>query len=329
MTTTTNPPPIVAVTRCPDYSPDRVHSALQRQWELLDPSRSLIRPGDRVLIKPNCIVPRPPSSAAQTDPAVILAIAALVKDLGARPIVADSPAWGTIRACLEALGILDELKRMGVEVRTLNRPQAVKLDGVTGFRVPISRVAMEIDRIINLPKLKSHQQLGATFAVKNMFGVVPGKRKPLWHYLKGARQEDFCRMLIEIYRRLNPVVNLIDAVVGMEGPGPINGRPRPIGVLIGGADPIACEIVCCELIGLDPTSLPILRTARQIGFGCSDRDRIRVLGDPFDDLICRDFQPAIQTPLRFSLPRVCKSIAKQAVYVVRNQLSGRQEDAES
>lgn len=328
MTAVPSPLQTVAVVRCPNYVPESVGSAVRRLWDLVDPGRSLFRRGDRVLIKPNCIVPRPSSAAAQTDPAIILAIAELVRDLGGRPVVADSTAWGTIRACLEALGILDELKRRGIEVRTLNHTQAIRLPGVSGFRVPISRVALEADRIINLPKLKSHQQLGATFAVKNMFGVVPGKRKPLWHYLKGARHEDFCRMLIEIYRKLNPAVNIIDAVVGMEGPGPINGHPRPVGVIIGGVDPIACERICCELIGFNPAELPVLRTARQIGFGCSDREQIQVVGDSYDDLICRDFQPAVQTPLRFSLPRVCKSIAKQALYVVRNHVLRRQKKVE-
>ncbi|NLH15007.1 MAG: DUF362 domain-containing protein [Phycisphaerae bacterium] len=322
MTAAPNSPQTVAVVRCPNYVPERVRFAVGRLWDLLDPNHSLIRRGDRVLIKPNCIVPRPPSAAAQTDPTVILGIAELVRDLGGRPVVADSTAWGTIRACLEALGILDELKRRGIEVRTLNHPQAIRLPGVSGFRVPISRVALEADRIINLPKLKSHQQLGATFAVKNMFGVVPGKRKPLWHYLKGARHEDFCRMLIEIFRKLNPAVNIIDAVVGMEGPGPINGRPRPLGAIIGGIDPIACEMICCELIGFDPFTLPILHTARSIGFGCSERNDIEVVGDRYDDLICHDFQPAVQTPLRFSLPRVCKSIAKQTAYILQKRLLG-------
>ncbi len=317
------PSAIVAVTRCADYSPDKIYSSLQRQWDLLDPDRSIIRPGDRVLIKPNCIVPRPRETAAQTDPAVILAVAAIVQDLGGKPIVADSPAWGTIRACLDALKILEPLQQMGVQVRTLNRPQGIRLAGVSGLRVPISTLALEVDRIINLPKLKSHQQLGATFAVKNMFGVVPGKRKPLWHYLKGARHEDFCRMLIEIYRYLNPAINLIDAVIGMEGPGPINGRPRSVGVLVGGFDPIACERVCCDIIGFDPATLPILQTAQSIGFGCGKFGEIQIVGDPYKDLICRDFQPAVQTPLRFTLPRVCKSVARQALYIARTYFSNR------
>ncbi len=310
----------VAITRAPDYDRDRILVAVRRQFELLDPAGALFRRGDRVMLKPNCIVPRPSSCAAQTDPAVIVAVAHIVKDRGGRPFVADSPAWGTIRSCLDALGIADELTRMGVEIHSLNRPKAIRLDGVNGFGVPISCVAIEADAIINLPKFKSHQQLYATFAVKNMFGVMPGKRKPLWHYLKGARAEEFSRMLIEIYRYLSPAMNLIDAVVAMEGPGPINGKPRPVGVLVGGVDPIACERICCEIAGFDPECLPILRTAANIGFGCPDRDHVEVVGDAYDDLLCTNFEPARQVALRFSLPRVVKSIAKQAAYVVRNRI---------
>ena len=85
------------------------------------------------------------------------------------------------------------------------------------------------DVIINLPKFKSHQQLKATFAVKNMFGCVSGKRKALWHFRKGGSVDDFCELLIDIYRFLNPVLTIIDAVTAMDGPGPINGKARALG----------------------------------------------------------------------------------------------------
>jgi uncharacterized protein (DUF362 family) len=285
---------------------------------LLGGIRQFIRPSARVLIKPNLIVPAGPDRPAQTHPAVILALARQIKEAGAKPMVGDSPAWGDTASCLKALGIDSQLQAMGVPMVQLNKPVRIS---VNGARVGISRIALEADVIINLPKFKAHQQLGATFAVKNMFGCVAGKEKALWHFFKGGNPDDFCRMLIGIYQRLAPALTIIDGVVAMEGQGPISGSPKPLGFLIGGADPIACEYACCRLIGMDPATLPILQAAQAMGFGCPDEQALSIIGDPYQDSICRDFRFAQQTPLRFTLPRICKSVAKQAALLTKNAFS--------
>lgn len=115
-------------------------------------------------------------------------------------------------------------------------------------------------------------------------------------------------------------MTIIDGVIAMDGPGPISGRSRPLGWLIGGTEPIACEIVCSKLINLDCDNLPIVRTARQIGFGCKNFDDIEITGDPFPENVCTDFVLAEQTPIRFSLPRVCKSIYKQMLGQIRHKI---------
>jgi uncharacterized protein (DUF362 family) len=310
---------VVVVTRLADYRPDKVADAVARQFELAGGLDRFIGRGDHVLLKPNFIVPRPREAAAQTDPAVILAVAALLKDFGAKPFVGDSPAWGSIAACAKALGLDGPLGELGVPVRPLNRPRRVRIDGSL---VTISRVAMEADKIINLPKFKSHQQLGATFAVKNMFGCVCGKRKAFWHWARGRSYEAFCTMLIEIYKLLAPAFSIIDGVTVMQGQGPISGNARPLGFLIGGADPVACEMICCDLINLAPEQLPILRMARQLGFGCSEAGRIEVVGDDYRDGRCTDFQFAQPTPLDFTLSRVCKSICRQVAFRIKCMVSG-------
>jgi len=265
---------VVAVTRVGDYRDEDVLEAVRRQFELLGGLDRFIARGDRVLLKPNFIVPRRRELAAQTDPAVILAVARLVKDFGARPFVGDSPAWGNFESCLQALELAEPLRRLGVPFGPLDRPRRLRIDGSL---VSISRVALDADRIINLPKFKAHQQLGATFAVKNMFGAVCGKQKAFWHFARGKSHD-------------------------------------------GGADPVACEVVCCDLIGLETDCLPIIRTARKRGFGCADLKRIHVVGDDYADSRCGDFCFARITPLDFSLFRVCRSICRQLLFLARCSL---------
>ena len=308
--------PVVALTRCDNYNPPKIADAVRRQFELLGGLEKFVRAGDTVLLKPNFIAPKSRRHATQTDPAVIIEVARLLKDFGARPFVADSPAWSTTANCAKALKLDESLKSLGVPLKDLDRPKRIRI-GEQGTRVGISSVALDADVIINLPKFKAHQQLVATFAVKNMFGCVTGKEKAIWHFLKGGKANDFCRLLIDIYQYMNPALTIIDAVTVMEGHGPINGRARPLGWLIGGTDPIACETICAKLIGIEPEDLLIVQTARQIGFGCSDFTQIETAGDDFSRHICTDFELLDLVPIRFSFLHVCKSICKQIILLTK------------
>lgn len=310
----------VAVKRCDGYEPVAVRRAIESQFALLGGVEAFISPWQRILIKPNLIVPKGPDVPAQTHPEVIYALAEIIKDAGAIPLVGDSPAWSNTAGCLRALGVYDRLQKLGAEIVDLNRPERMNIEGAT---VGISRVALEADAILNVPKLKAHQQLSATFAFKNMYGCVcglGGKEKAYWHFARGADMEAFCRMIVGIYRKMAPVLNIIDGIVAMEGQGPINGRPRELGYLVAGVDPAACERVCCELVGFEPGDLPLLTTAAKMNVGCHDREAISVIGDEYQTPALPDFAPAQLTPLRFTFPRICKSILKQCVILLKNML---------
>lgn len=306
--------PTVAVTQCTDYSQAKLAEAISRQFELLGGLGKFVSRGDTVLLKPNFIAPKPRHCATQTDPSIIIEVARLLKDFGCKPFVADSPAWANVFACVKALELEEPLKKMGVPVKQLDNPKKCL---IARKMVGISSIALDADVIINLPKFKSHQQLVATFAVKNMFGCVSGKYKAYWHFAKGKKEESFCKLLIEIYRFLNPTLTLIDGVIAMDGKGPINGHPRPLGWLIGGSDPIACETICAKLINLSPEYVPVIRTAKEMQFGCCDIQSIKTLGDDFSKNICTDFLPAQLIPIRFSLLHLCKSIVKQILLLTK------------
>jgi uncharacterized protein (DUF362 family) len=306
----------VAVIKCKDYAHNLLEEALKRQFALLGGIDKFVKPGETVLIKPNFIAPKPRSQATQTDPAVLLMLAKLLKDFGARPFVGDSPAWGDVFACAKILELDEPLKKLGVPLRQLDKPRKIYIPEAR-TSVGISSIALDADKIINVPKFKSHQQLAATFAVKNMFGTVCGKAKAYWHFARGSNEKKFCKLLIGICKYLNPVLTIIDGITVMEGPGPINGHPRPLGFLIAGQEPIACEMVCAKLIDMPPDELPIVRTAQKILFGVTDLEQIEILGDDFAADTCHDFERAELIPVRFSLLRVCKSIVKQLLRKLR------------
>jgi len=307
----------VTITRCPDYSRPKIAEVIKRQFELLGGVKNFVKPGESVLLKPNFISPRSSRHATQTHPMVILETARLLKDFGARPFVGDSPAWGNVFACVKALRLQEPLKKLAIPVRQLDKPKWCRL-GTRNIKVGISSIALDADVIINLPKFKTHQQLVATFAVKNMFGCVSGKRKALWHFRKGGKADDFCELLIEIFRFMNPVLTIIDGIMAMDGPGPIKGRTRPLGWIIGGTEPMALETVCCEVANIKPEELPIIKTAAKMGLDCPDPDKIKILGDDFPESVCSDFERPELIPLRFSLLHVCKSIGKQIFLLAKS-----------
>ncbi len=306
----------VSIIHCPNYDRIAINRAIREHFKNLGQLESSISKGDKVLIKPNLICPKPAAQPAQTHPAVICETARILIEAGAKVTVADSPAWSNTLNCLKALDIDKELLEMGVRITDLDEPVGVTLPFVS-LKTCISRKALEADKIINLPKLKAHQQMGATIAVKNMFGAVPGKRKALWHYRQGESPATFAAMLLGVYELLRPTINIVDAVVAMEGQGPINGTPKYIGLLLASTDAVACEAVCAKVLGLDEDALPVVKAAMKLYPDCGDLKNIEIIGEDYRDYICRDFKHAIQTSLKFSLPRICRSVFRQVMIIVR------------
>ncbi len=311
------PNPAVTLTRCSDYNRAKIAQTIAAQFDLLGGLEKFVTRGDTVLLKPNFIAPKPRRCATQTDPAVLLETAMLLKDFGARPFIGDSPAWSNVFACIKALEMEDDLKKLSIPVKQLNKPKKCRI-GTKSIEVGISSVALGADVIINMPKFKTHQQLVTTFAVKNMFGCVSGKRKALWHFAKGGNGDEFCELLIEIYKFLNPALTIIDAVIAMDGPGPINGRARPLGYILGGTNPFALEVICSRLVNINPENLPIIKTAKKMGLNSPGADTIKILGDSLPQNPCMDFELPHLIPIRFSLPHVCKSICKQIFLLAKS-----------
>ena len=90
-----------------------------------------------------------------------------------------------------------------------------------------------------------------------------------------------------------------------------------MGWLIAGTDPIACELICCGLIGLSPDRSPSSARPEQIGFGCSDPDQIEIVGDALPATPCPDFVMPQLMPVKFSFVHICRSLAKQLLLLAR------------
>ena len=298
-----------AIVKCPDYQPLNVRNSLIRQFNLLGGMDKFFTFGDSVLIKPNFVMAKPADDPSQTHRSVIIELAKLIKDFGAKPAIGDSPGWGSLKDCIDILDLAKPLKKLNVEIIDFNKATKCRIGHK---KINISTACLEADAIINLPKLKAHQQMVTTFAIKNIFGCICGKQKAYLHFSKGQSQETFAKFIVELYRYIQPAITIVDAVIAMEGNGPTSGKPKHLGFLLASSDPVSCEYLCCQLTNVDPKTVPIIQAAKIAGFGAASLEDIDSLGDELT--ICRDFQIPEQIPVKFSLPRVFKSICKQLIF---------------
>lgn len=243
-------------------------------YELLDYcSRSSFRKGSRVIIKPNLLSPAAPETAVLTHPLVVRAAAEYVLSKGAKPCISDSPGIGSFEHILKESGIEEALADLDVEYREFKTSISVDIGKPFG-RIDMAEDVIQADAVINLAKLKTHSQMLLTLGVKNTFGCIVGFRKPEWHMRTGVDRNMFARLLVQLYRAVNPHVTIIDGILAMEGNGPgKGGSPKHMGVLLGSDDAVAIDTVVCWMLGIKADQLFTNNAAKELGL-CQEPIRL-------------------------------------------------------
>jgi len=220
--------------------------------------------GRRVVIKPN-LVEFEPEGAINTHPLLVHAALEGLRALGAASVtIAEGPGHRRNTLDLaEAAGFFRTIPRFEDLFVDLN------LDDVSRVRPPRSfsrlsqlflpHTVLGADLLVSLPKMKTHHWVGATLAMKNLFGVVPGGvygwPKNLLHW-SGIHE-----CIVDLHSLFPRQFALVDGIVGMEGNGPIQGTPKHVGVLVAGSDPVAVDATCCRIMQIDPFHLAYLKLA--------------------------------------------------------------------
>lgn len=253
-----------------------------------------IKQGDRVLLKPNFVVASPAVTAINTNPDFIAAVVEILSDYGCSIAIGDSPMVGTAEAASRALGLYEKLKKYDVKYMTFQNPvPAMKENDRLKNRIfkelNIAGELNEYDKIINLPKLKTHAQMGMSLATKNLYGCVVGKEKRRWHFITGNSMK-FARLLVEVSRSVAPTLNILDGIEGMDLMGPTNGRKRKTNVILASTNCIALDRVVVELIKKKPSSIPIFKAAEDLSLTGTDIKKINIAGDRIEDCYIKNFE---------------------------------------
>jgi uncharacterized protein (DUF362 family)/Pyruvate/2-oxoacid:ferredoxin oxidoreductase delta subunit len=301
----------VSIVECQNYDEGKVLSALRQSIDLIGGIQTFVKKGSRVLLKPNLLFGKSPEKAVTTHPSILRGMIQIVREAGGIPSIGDSPSVGSLTWTAEKAGIKAVADEMKCPLVEFNRPVLPPKGGGKTFKqLEVDQAVLEADVIINLPKFKTHSLTLLTLGVKNLFGCVPGPKKPLWHLKAGRNQKTFAKILVDIYEVIRPPLTVLDGIVGMEGNGPNSGRPIPIGLILASGDSLNLDQIACDLLGISRESLLTNRVAFEQGMG---RDPIDVLGERVEDLRISSFQfPTLSHP-NWNLPGFLSKALKNAL----------------
>ena len=295
-----------------NYSLDSIEQFIRNSLEVLDPKSSMFSSGQKVLLKPNLLRGFIPERCVTTHPVVVEAMCRVLKDLSVSQIViSDSPALGSLSAVTDKAGYGLLGKKYGVKILPLTNP--ISFENTEGVpHLKIAGCLDQYDQIINLPKVKTHCQMTMTLSIKNLFGLIIGKRKPVLHCLVKNDKIKFGKMLIDIARHVNPCLTIADGIQAMDGQGPLNGSPYALNVMGAGKDMTALDRIFADLLSIPLDKVYALQAARLKQFGQYHLEHIEVSGtEDFRSLAITDFKQAYPIDISFNPLKIIKSFVKQ------------------
>jgi uncharacterized protein (DUF362 family) len=277
---------LVSILRRPDYTQE-IYGDLRRILAEHSSKDRLNVRGKRVLLKPN-LVEFEPDSPINTHPLLVHAALEGFRELGADVRIGEGP--GHRRNTLdmaEAAGYFETIPRFENLFTDLNLDRVASV----GLARPSSRLksiylaesAMSCDLLVSMPKMKTHHWVGATLSMKNLFGTVSGgvygwpKNILHWAGIPGC--------IVDLYRALPARFAIVDGIVGMEGNGPIQGRPKRAGVVVAGSDLAAVDACCCQIMSIDPQRIEYLNLA--VGDVGELVKAIHQIGEPLESVRTR------------------------------------------
>lgn len=310
---------LVSIVKVNSYNLTELIPALKKSVEIIGGLNQIVKSGNKVFVKINHLSPPSPAERGiVTNPSFVEAVITLLKETGAEITVGDDIEEGDEDG-FKISGFREMCDRLEVKLVNLRETGFVEKEcnGRVLKNVYISKLVLEADVIINLPKFKTHSLTTFTGSIKNMYGVIPAGLRRRFHgeYL---RLEDFCQMLVDIFSVVKPQLTIMDGIMAMEGEGPGSGQLRKLGLILTSKDTVALDAVASRIVRLKPEEVLTTRYAVERGLGVSDLKNIEIVGEKLDSLVVSDFKlPANFS--RFAVNRAPQSLVK---FVLR-QISPR------
>jgi uncharacterized protein (DUF362 family)/Pyruvate/2-oxoacid:ferredoxin oxidoreductase delta subunit len=309
----------IAVRKCDDYDLHEIHDLISDIYKATDgPDPN----GKKVLLKPNILLDADPSRCITTHPVVVEAMIRFLQAKRATVMVGDSPSIHLHDFIPEKCGIRDVCEKTGARwVDFRSDPVEKKLRNT---KIKVAAAVDEADLVISMPKFKNHELVYFSGAIKNSLGFVPGFIKGKQHAFYQNRNV-FGEFLVDLNEAILPNYFLMDAVIGMEGPGPANGMPRKIGLIMGSSNPLVLDMVASKIAGYEPMLIPTNKTAFFRKKWMASEDDLYYDGPDIEDIKIQGFtkvpiSPNTNISLAFVMRRIrlLRKLERRPVFIHEN-----------
>jgi uncharacterized protein (DUF362 family) len=248
--------------------------------DLLGGIESIVKEGDTVALKPNVVTGKLSGPGVTTDKRVTEALIRLSKEAGAGRvmIVEGSGYFIETSKALELSGYLDLAERYGVEIIDVDNNPVIELDVSDALlfdKIEVSEAFMKADVRINLPVMKTHDQLEVTLGVKNLKGVIPKYVKRDFHKIGVVKG------ILDLNEVVKVDLTVLDAIVAMEGLGPSFGPKVELNTILASKEIYALDRVASQIMGFNPLELDYLVEADSAGI-IDLNTEIEVVGESTD-----------------------------------------------
>ena len=247
--------------------------ALEKIGSDVDSALSKKKP---ILIKPNYINSKHPSTGITTDSRVIEGIVKFLRERKIEEIIiGEGSGFGNTIQAFKVAGVDAVAERWGVKLVDLNKDEFIGVnppDPLSLKRVRVAKTALE-STIISVPKLKPHRISTVTLSLKNMMGALASKGS--MH--KGKLSQN----IADLASILTPSISVVDGIIASEGH-ETSGNPVEMNLVIAGTDPVAVDAVGATVMGIPPTNVTHLLLAEKKGLGTCNLEEITVLGEPIE-----------------------------------------------
>jgi hypothetical protein len=162
-------------------------------------------------------------------------------------------------------------------------------------KVMIPTLVKQADVIINIPKIKTHDQIPMSGALKNMKGALAEKEKNRLH------KDGLNQGVAEINALLRPKLVVVDGIIAQEGLGPVFGDPVEMDLIMAGEDSVAVDTVICNIMEIDPKQVLCIRFAEEMGLGTGDLSKIEIIGKKINE-VKRRFKSAEEDIKKIEVP---------------------------
>ncbi|MFC2020019.1 DUF362 domain-containing protein, partial [Chloroflexota bacterium] len=302
---------VVALIGCDSYNDKKLYKAINEGLDLLGGISHFIKPGERIVLKPNVLIGTNPAKCVCTHPSVFGAVGKILLEAKANVYYGDSSVFGKCEANVKKARLKPVADKLGIRLADFDKGKSVThREALLIKRFVIANGVLESDGLVSLPKLKTHGLTRFTGAIKNQFGCVPGLLKNQ-HHVKIPDPYDFATMLVDLNTLIKPRLYIMDGIMAMEGNGPHSGKPKKLGVLLLSSDPVALDAIACKIIDLNPAFVPTSEPGERAGLGTYHYENIEVVGDDIDTFVAKDFDVIRKPPVSAtSGRRVCGTLVQ-------------------